>query len=155
MHPKVDPGALLLAVLTAAFAPLTETGPWDKMNTIVAGVVLLLVIAFTWPRNTLLAGDGTGGRTGPSYDNLTLFAQATAYGLVCAIAVAWPVQRILGAPTECPFIPPDEPPGTCDREMDDLASDASYIALGIGAVLTVVLFLALKSQMSRLANRAL
>jgi hypothetical protein len=34
---KVDPAALLIAVVAVAGVTLTTAGPWDVMNTVVAG----------------------------------------------------------------------------------------------------------------------
>ena len=50
MHNKVDPTALLVAVLAAGITPLTTSGAWDMTNMLVLGVVLFVLIAFTWPR---------------------------------------------------------------------------------------------------------
>jgi hypothetical protein len=71
-----------------AISPLTTIGAWDKMNSIVAVVVGLVLVAFSWPRKALL-GDGAGR---PVYDSWTLAAHATVYGFIFAVGVAWPVQ---------------------------------------------------------------
>ena len=57
MSRKIDPAALLIAILVVAISPLTTVGPWDKMNTIVAGVVGIVLVAFTWPNKANLQDD--------------------------------------------------------------------------------------------------
>jgi len=80
--PDVDPAALLIAIITVVIAPLTTIGPWDKLNTIVGVVVLIVLWAYT-----------LGGHR---RDSLGYFADCTAIGLVMglifAISVAWPIQ---------------------------------------------------------------
>ena len=48
MYRKVDPAALLLAIFTVAFNPLTTEGPWGKMNTIVAGSLASNALVLLW-----------------------------------------------------------------------------------------------------------
>jgi len=57
MYRRVDPAALLIAVLTVGVDPLTTTGPWERVNTIVAAVVGVVLAAFTWPRTAELPGN--------------------------------------------------------------------------------------------------
>jgi lincosamide nucleotidyltransferase A/C/D/E len=80
---KVDPAALLVAVLTVATAPLIAIGPWDRMNTVIAIVVLLILIPYTLssaPRQVLI-------ESGPR------LPVSAAIGLVSGVAFAWPIQK--------------------------------------------------------------
>lgn len=82
---KVDPAALLVAVLTGATAPLIAIGPWDRMNTVIAIVVLLILIPYTLssaPRQVLI-------ESGPR------LPVSAAIGLVSGVAFAWPIQKIV------------------------------------------------------------
>lgn len=80
--PDVDPAALLIAIISVAVLPLTTVGPWDKLNTVVALVVLIVLWAYT------IGGDRRY--------SLRSFTECAAIGLVigliCAVLVAWPVQ---------------------------------------------------------------
>ncbi len=82
MHSKVDPAALLVAVLTVGIAPLTTDGAWDPMNTLIALVVGLVVVGFTWPRMPL--------EEPPKLT--TIGPLAVVYGFIFGIAAAWPIQ---------------------------------------------------------------
>lgn len=80
--PDVDPAALLIAIIAVAISPLTTIGPWDRMNTVVALVVLIVLWAYT-----------IGGHR---RDSLGSFVECAAIGLVVglifAILMAWPIQ---------------------------------------------------------------
>ncbi|MEV6282661.1 hypothetical protein [Kribbella sp. NPDC051770] len=78
---KVDPGALLMAVLTVAAVPLTEEGPWELMNTVVALVVGVLICCYLLPD----AGSTRRHR----------LAFSVVAGLTTAIFCAWPVQWLI------------------------------------------------------------
>lgn len=81
-RPDVDPAALLIAIIAVAVTPLTQPGPWDKMNTAVALIVLIVLWAYTI---------GSHRR-----DPLESFVECSAIGLVMgltfAISIAWPIQ---------------------------------------------------------------
>jgi len=85
MNRRIDPAALLIAVLTVGVDPLTTNGPWEKINTIVAAVVGVILAAYTWPRKVGAEPEASVAPT----DNWILAAQAIAYGLVIAIAAGW------------------------------------------------------------------
>jgi hypothetical protein len=150
MHRKVDPATLLLAVLAVAIAPLTTTGPWDKMDTIVAGVVGVVLVAFTWPRTAMLEA----GRGLPAHDRWTLAAQSTVYGFVFAVGVAWLVQLPLDPRTDCRYEARRVTRLECLDRADDLYAAATYIALGFGVVMAVALFFLLERQVNLLEQVA-
>jgi hypothetical protein len=149
MYRKVDPAALLLATFTVAFGPLTTVGPWDKMNTIVAGVVGAVLLAFTWPRRATLLSESNKIET---VDNWMTAAQAIAYGLVATIGSAWLVQEFVLKPPDCPPYPPTKiPPDPCQR-ADKIAGDATYWALGIGTLAAVILYFWMRARIEKLAS---
>jgi hypothetical protein len=81
---EVDPAALLVAVLTVVAGPLLTVGPWDKLNTVIAVVVLVIIIAYSL--------------TLTSQKMMSLpqqIAVSLVIGLIATIAVAWPIQWIL------------------------------------------------------------
>jgi hypothetical protein len=84
---RVDPAALLVAVFAVGVGPLLQSGEWSYVNTITAGVVLLVVLAFSWPSQAL-----------PPTESLSRAVRA-AYSAVCAFVVAimaaWPAQELL------------------------------------------------------------
>jgi hypothetical protein len=45
LNGKVDPAALLIAIIPVAASPLLEAGAWDRLNTVVALVVLIVLWA--------------------------------------------------------------------------------------------------------------
>lgn len=146
MHRRVDPAALLIAVLTVGVDPLTTTGPWEKINTIVAVVVGVVLAAFTWPR-TAGVQDESGQMA--QVDNWVIAAQAIVYGLIIAIGVGWPVQLLLNPP-DCPAHLPNLIPPAC-AEADRISDVATYWALGIGALAAVILFFLLRKAVMRLS----
>ncbi|GAA3403006.1 hypothetical protein ACKAE7_18110 [Pseudarthrobacter sp. NKDBFgelt] len=78
---KVDPGALLIAVLVVAVTPWTEDGSWEPINTITACVVLFVLLAFAWPAQRVRWR--------------ILVAVGSVFALVSGAALAWPLQDIL------------------------------------------------------------
>jgi hypothetical protein len=81
---KVDPAALLLAVVGAAVTPLLTDGSWYAINTLIAGIALLVIASYS-------LGPGVPG----SYsNNLQRWAVALVIGLITSVAVAWPVQEL-------------------------------------------------------------
>ena len=84
-HKKVDPAALLVAVLAVGITPFTEAGPWHPLNTIIAAVVLVVVSAFTLteaPRHS------TKGFLPSSAIGLVI-------GLIIGVGSAWPAQLVM------------------------------------------------------------
>jgi hypothetical protein len=82
---KVDPAALLLAVLAAATTPLVTEGPWHWLNTVLAAVALVVLLSY-W-----IAADARS-----SY--LTFhrcLAAALPIGLIATVVVAWPLQEFV------------------------------------------------------------
>lgn len=78
---KVDPGALLIAVLVIAVTPWAEDGRWEPINTITACVVLAVLRAFAWPAQRVRWH--------------ILVAVGSVYALVSSAALAWPIQDLL------------------------------------------------------------
>lgn len=140
VHRKVDPAALLFAVLAVGINPLTTPGLWDKMNTIVAAVVGMVLFAFTWPRRANLQ-DESGQII--QVDKWVTAAQAVVYGLVITIGSAWPIQSLL-VHVDCP--------DRCDAD-NRIAARASYWAVVIGGVFAITLFLCMRRTIKRLIRR--
>jgi hypothetical protein len=90
---RVDPAALLVAVVAVGVGPLFESGEWSFINTAVAGLVLVIILCFVLPtRPTLLKL--------PLRQRLPLaIAQSFATGFVAAIGSAWLIQIWQGIPT--------------------------------------------------------
>jgi hypothetical protein len=145
MHGKVDPAALLIAVLAVGISPLLSAGAWDAMNTVVAAVVGAVLIAFTWPRKKKFQ-NGSGEI--PQLDEWVIFAQAVVYGLVIAIGSAWIVQLRWNVPS-------------CERyhpvvadciEADNISRHATWWALGIGGGAAIILYFWMKARIKRLIS---
>jgi hypothetical protein len=81
---EVDPAALLVAVLTVVAGPLLTAGSWDKLNTVIAVVVLVIIIAYS------LTPTSQKAMSPPQQ-----IAVSLVIGLIIAIAVAWPIQSII------------------------------------------------------------
>jgi len=144
MHRRVDPAALLIAVLTVGVDPLIATGPWERVNTIVAAVVGVVLAAFTWPRTAGLPDESVQP---PRADNWIIAAQAIVYGLIITTGVGWPVQLLLNPP-DCPPHPDDILPAGC-IEADRVSDIATNWAFGIGGLATVILFFVLRATIVR------
>jgi hypothetical protein len=150
---KIDPAALLIAVFTVAFAPLTTTGPWDLMNTVIAVVVGTVILAFTFPRKSTLKDEqGKLANPGP----WKTAAQATAYGLIIAIGVAWIVQLVWFALVSdnpsCPVLwSPDNAPPECVRATE-IAGYVTYVALGIGLAAGIVLYKWMRRRIDKITS---
>jgi hypothetical protein len=148
MSRKIDPAAMLIAILTVAISPLTTVGPWDKMNTIIAVVVGVVLLAFTWPSKAKLQDES--GHIAP-VDKWVPAALAITYGLVITIGSAWIVQLILNPP-DCPEHAADQLPQACVN-ADDVAGRATNWALGIGLVAAIILFFILRNGINRLTDQ--
>lgn len=131
MHRKVDPAALLISILVLGIAPLTTVGLWDKMNTIVAAVVGVVLVAFTWPFKTRLQ-DGNG-----QIDLWVITALALVYGFVIAIGTAWLVQ-FNWTTQDCPPHKESVLPPQC-KANNDISNWATNWALGIGLAAAIIL----------------
>jgi hypothetical protein len=142
---RIDPAALLIAVLTVGVDPLTINGPWEKINTIVAAVVGVILAAYTWPRRIGAEPEASVAPT----DNWILAAQAIAYGLIIAIAAGWPVQEAM-RPPDCPDHAATVLPAGCIR-LEQVADDATWWALGVGGLAALILFFLLRRTHARLA----
>ncbi|MGW1347382.1 hypothetical protein ACWCOV_40460 [Kribbella sp. NPDC002412] len=78
---RVDPGALLIAVLAVGVGPLTEAGAWEAVNTGISAIVLVVVWCYLFPY------DGMQPR------HLLAFCLVLAF--IAAIGLAWPIQWLL------------------------------------------------------------
>ena len=79
---KVDPAALLIAVLAAAMGPTLQSGRWGPINTILATVIFVIAFAYSlWGVHEI-----------SFKESIATFA---SLGLVLSVAVAWPLQEIL------------------------------------------------------------
>ena len=78
----VDPAALLLAVVTIAVTVLTNEGPWDPMNTVLALVILTVLWGYALARRERR-------RTVSTTEGV---AVGVVIGLASAIALAFPLQ---------------------------------------------------------------
>lgn len=83
---RVDPGALLLAVIVVGLQGLTEAGDWQPMNTIISAVVVAVAACFLWPSR------GTRTRY------LVGFGIAMAF--VAGVGLAWPIQATFDVPAD-------------------------------------------------------
>jgi hypothetical protein len=99
MYRTVNPAAFLIAILTVGISPLTTVGPWDKMNTIIVGVVGAVLVTFTWPGKEILQDESDPVT---KVSKLITAAQALVYGLIITMGVAWPVQQFALHPPDCP-----------------------------------------------------
>lgn len=154
MNRKFDSAALLIAVLVVVIGPLTTVGPWDKINTILAAAVGIILAAFTWPRTDNF-WDADKPDKAPLQDVWIKIAFATAYGLIIAVGSAWIVQSILNPPT-CPnyFNDNDAAALQACNQADNVAGQATSWALGIGLVAAVILFIVLRARVNKLKSSA-
>jgi hypothetical protein len=136
MYRKVDPAALLFAIFTVTFSPLTTVGMWDKINTVLAVVVGVVLGAFTWPRKVTLKDES--GKI-PPLDGWITFAQAIAYGTIIATGIAWLIQWIWLHSVSHPNCSPNDPNATPPTACIKIADHATYVSLGIGLVTAIIL----------------
>jgi hypothetical protein len=79
-----DPAALLIAIISVAAAPLLTPGPWDKLNTVIAVVVLAIVAAYSLTRTSQI-----------SMNEPQRVAVSLVIGIIISVVIAWPIQLIL------------------------------------------------------------
>jgi hypothetical protein len=115
----VDPAALLIAIVPFASTPLTEEGAWHWLNTILAGAVLTVLVAYTCV--------GARRRPRPAPERVAI---GTVIGLVAAIASAYPLQSLLAGNWNSDEI------GKADPHIDQ----ATVIGLLVGLVVAGVVF---------------
>jgi lysylphosphatidylglycerol synthetase-like protein (DUF2156 family) len=113
----VDPAALLIAVFVAIAGEVLSPGGWAFPDTIVAGVVLVIVLAFSRP-------------TVRQLDKFQLIALSLVVGAIFAVAVSWPVQKF--------YVIPHWHVGTIQPGADRNADRAGYIGFVVGLVVAVV-----------------
>jgi hypothetical protein len=115
---KVDPAALLIAVVAVAGVTLTTAGPWDVMNTVVALVVLIVLWAHTI--------DGQSKRN--DRERGESVAVGTVIGVVFAMFVAFPIQAL-----KTDYFSPPKNLSRWDINF------ATWISLGAGPVVAILL----------------
>lgn len=128
----VDPAALLLAVVTIAVTVLTNEGPWDPMNTVLALVILTVLWGYALARRERR-------RTVSTTEGV---AVGVVIGLASAIALAFPLQWWLsGVATSAPAKeggggqgPPASAPGHARRRDPPLVANAEHGPLTRGPV---------------------
>lgn len=141
---RVDPAALLVAVLAVGVGPLFEDGAWSWSNFAVALLVLAVILCFIVPARPALRSRGFVERLPIA------LAQALVAGFVTAIGSAVMFQRLPTTTELSQFCGP-EPSisdpldqrwywGSCEATLtDQAASAATPWALIPGAAMTVVL----------------
>lgn len=150
MYRRVDPAALLFSIFTVAFSPLTTSGPWDLLNTVIAFVVGIVVIAFTWPREEVLKDES--GEVSTRVDLWIVFAQAIAYGLIAAIGIAWFIQLIwLNYFTPSVSCQLDSYGGYSNACLQT-AEHVSYVAVAAGFIAAIVLFFAMRRRIATITR---
>jgi hypothetical protein len=122
-----DPAALLIAIIPVAASPLLTSGPWDKLDTVVAVVVLVIISAYSFERATQLS------MTEPQRVSVALVA-----GLISSIACAWPIQCAL---FYFRWIIYKKVFGQTGIDYDATADRASDIAIELGVVLALTLWI--------------
>jgi len=137
-HSKVDPAALLAAVVAVVIGQLTTPGFWDVTNTYTAAIVGLVVICFTWPRT-----DDEG--RAPTFDRRIVIAQSAVYGFILGAALAWPVQSLLSG---CWLIRTDN---AC-TPTDNADVHATFIAFGAGLLSIFGFYLLVDWKIKRLVK---
>ena len=132
--PDVDPAALLIAIIAVAVTPLITPGPWDKLNTAVALIVLIVLWAYT-----------VGGHR---RDSLESFVECSAIGLVMglifAISIAWPIQFFWTWTGK-----------TNDKPNFVAADYSTWSGLALGLVVATVLAIFLRKKSASPKRRAL
>lgn len=83
----IDPAALLVAVVVIAVGPLLAAGPWSDLDTVVAVTVLAIFLAYSPARPIRL-----------SMRSSERIAVALVVILICATALAWPIQQFIVTP---------------------------------------------------------
>jgi hypothetical protein len=140
MNPKVDPAALLLAVLALGITTLTGSGAWSYINTVSAAVVGVIVVTYTWPDKQTIYRTREPSRP-TNFNYRAIIAQSTVYGFIFAIGIAWPVQELI------------KPPGCDDKDSQSnwtacilqTVEPAQIRALIIGLLLAIVAFICLSA----------
>jgi hypothetical protein len=83
---KVDPAALLIAVIAVGIDPLLDEGPWQQVNSLVA----LIVLVALWPYTVMPLRRNERSLPGEA------IAIGTVVSLIGGVLLAWPLQLIVG-----------------------------------------------------------
>jgi hypothetical protein len=133
MNSKIDPAALLIAIVPVAAGPLLEAGAWDRLNSVVALVVLIVLWAFT------LADQQRRQRmSGPE-----CIAVSAVIGLISAIVLAFPIQWLRSGTTSSDPPPPDGN-GPSLSAIDFATWRGLQVGVAIFVVLAIVLWIQAK-----------
>jgi len=81
---KVDPAALLIAIVAVVGSPLLDSGPWLFLNSVIAAVVLVVVYAYAV----------AGVRRRYHHMFIDRLAISVIIGLITAIMLAFPLQAL-------------------------------------------------------------
>lgn len=103
---RVDPAALLVAVLAVGVGPLTQDGYWSITNTMVAVTVLVVVVLYGWPTK----------HQRPTARQMAATSWVIAF--LVGQALAWPIQELVFSW------------GSRTGEGDDLSAAVSAVVLG-------------------------
>jgi hypothetical protein len=142
-YDKVDPAALLLAVLAVSVPPLIAPGAWDPVSTVTALVIGAIVFCFTWPHPP---------QRYRSADRWMITAQSLVFGLLASVALAWPVQSIFALMHSYKF---SDCVVTVTETCGDQITKNHYDALGtwigflLGGVVAWVFWVQLRSATMR------
>jgi hypothetical protein len=103
----------LIAVIAVGIDPILEDGPWHPLNSLVAFVVLVTLIAYA-----IMPLKNSSSRSREERASV-----GAVVGLIAAVVLAWPLQYLAGLVN-----------GGVNSEVIDLATWAS---LGLGAIITI------------------
>lgn len=142
MHDRVDPAALLVAVLVVGIGPVLGDGPWDPVPSILGLIVGAILALLTWPRRVR----GRAVASPHDLEKRLLLAQSLVFGFILSTVVAWPVQSIIqgwrGRPEGCGWLVPQN----CEEQTwGNVPLAATYVSLLVGLILAGVLYAVLVS----------
>lgn len=127
---KVDPAALLIAIVAVVGAPLLDSGPWLFLNSVIAAVVLVVVYAYAV----------AGVRRTYHHMFIDRLAISVIIGLITAIMLAFPLQALAaGTMSEewCDNSKPLLTPPSC--LPPSCTTEATWLALTLGLAAAVAL----------------
>jgi multisubunit Na+/H+ antiporter MnhE subunit len=137
VHDRVDPAALLVAVLVVGIGPVMGEGPWDPLPSILGLIVGAILVLLTWPRKV----QGRVVASSHDLEKRLLLAQSLVYGFIVSTVVAWPIQSIIqgsrGRPEGCGWLVPQN----CkESAWGNVPLAAAYLSLLVGLILAGVVY---------------
>jgi hypothetical protein len=134
-YDRVDPAALLIAVLAVSLPSITGPGAWSPLSTVTALVIGVIVYCFTWPHPP---------QKFTEVDRWIITAQSLVFGLIASVAAAWLAQSVLisfdlhGEDTflECVLITSGDCEATITSNHYDLA--ATWLGFLIGGIVAAI-----------------